>query len=160
MSEDQLQLSVPREMSFVVPGEVRGKGRPKTRVVHTPTGGAFANVYTDAKTKKYEMHVAQSAMTAKGKQGWAMVTQEEPLRVDVIAYFYIPKSRSKKQRAALDGRPAMNRIDADNVVKSLLDGVQGVLFLDDKIVTTITCKKVWVAEEKDQGLHVRVATCG
>ncbi len=148
-----------REIYFVVPGEVRGKGRPRTRVVEGGHGKSFANVYTDAKTRKYEARLSSYAMKAKGASAWDMLI-EEPLRIDVIAMIPIPKSWSKKKRAALDGKPSMCRIDCDNICKALIDSCNEVLFRDDKIVTTITCSKFWVADPAQECLKVRVASCG
>lgn len=146
-----------REIYFEVPGEVRGKGRPKTRII--PGAKPFATIYTDAKTKKYEMRIADCAMRAKGDAKWAMIMDETPLRVDVLAIFAIPKSRSKKDRAALDGQFALNRIDGDNVIKALLDACQDILFADDKVVAIMTVTKRWTADLNGECLKVRVSTC-
>jgi len=146
----------PKEIYFVVPGEVRGKGRPRTRVVTTGSGKSFANIYTDQDTRKYETRISSHAMMAKGKAGWA-VKDRGPLRLDVVAVFGIPVSWTKKKRAALDGKPAMNRIDADNVIKAIGDALNHVLFHDDKCVAIVTCTKLWTADPAHECLKIKVS---
>lgn len=146
-----------REIYFEVPGEVRGKGRPRTRVI--PGSKPFATIYTDAATKKYEMAIANCAMQAKGAAKWAMVMDETPLRLDVMAIIAIPKSRSKKLRAVLDGQLALTKPDADNIIKSIADAIQGVLVADDKNIAIQTITKRWTADINGECLKVRLSTC-
>lgn len=149
----------PRTIAFEVPGEVRGKGRPRTRVVTTGTGNAFASIYTDAETKKYESRIASHAMTVKVKAGWNDM-REVPLRMDIIAYIGIPKSWSKKKRAALADTPAMCLPDADNIYKSCADALNNVLYRDDKMVATISCQKIWIADPEQERLFIKVSEIG
>lgn len=155
-----------RELFFVVPGEVRGKGRPRFRVIKPKSGGEFVSTYTDAATKKYEAQIAQYAAVAKGQARWRMVGLPEEgdvnptvLRLDLEAVFLIPVSRSKKIRAGLDGKLAVNRIDGDNVIKACLDAMQNIIFADDKVVAVMTCTKRWTADSAKECLKVKVSTC-
>lgn len=155
---DMFAKPQPAELYFTVPGEVRGKGRPRTRVVTAEHEKSFAHVYTDAKTKNYEARIATYAMQAKGRAGWAMV-MDEPLRLDVAAWIAIPKSWSKKKRAALDGQFSTSRIDGDNILKSCLDACHNVIYQDDKVVAMMTCTKRWIADPKLERLVIRVSRC-
>lgn len=156
----------PKELYFIIPGEVRGKGRPRFRVIKPKAGGEFVSTYTDAGTKKYEATIATYAAMAKAGAKWRMVgfpDDKDPdpvsLRLDVVALILIPVSRTKKLRAALDGKMAINRIDGDNIIKSCLDAMQNIIFEDDKVVTVMTVTKIWTADATKQCLKVKVSTC-
>lgn len=153
-----------RELFFVVPGEVRGKGRPRFRNVNFTDKGtgeakSFVNTYTDSATKKYESRIALEAARAKSAARWAMVDLATPLRLDVVAVIGIPVSRSKREKARLDGKPAICLPDADNIIKSVADALQNIIFIGDKVLTTITCMKVWDADPTKECLKVKVSTC-
>lgn len=111
------------------------KGRPRFSKV-----GGFVRSYTPKKTSDYETQVkavAQSAMT------------REPLETPLAAFLYfrlpIPKSYSKKRIAAcLSGleRPT-KKPDLDNLAKSVLDALNGVVYLDDAQLVSIHLTKVY-----------------
>jgi Holliday junction resolvase RusA-like endonuclease len=111
-------------LAFTIPGPPRGKGRPKFA-----RRGKFTTVYTDDKTASYENLAKLAAERALAGRG------PTPDAVDVFvhAVYAIPKSASKAARTAmLSGaiRPT-KKPDLDNVVKAVLDGVNGVVFDDD-----------------------------
>lgn len=111
-------------VAFFVPGQPQGKGRARVGRV-----GAHARMYTPAKTEAYEGLVAQMATAAMG--GCPPI--EQPCRVEVEIVFAIPASWSKKKRQqALDGQvlPAI-KPDADNVIKAVCDGANGIVWRDD-----------------------------
>lgn len=124
---------------IVVPGEPRGKGRP--RFVSTPRGG---RTYTDAETVAYERMVAWCA-----KQAGATVLQG-PINLIVRAYLQIPKSASKKRHADMVSgaeRPT-KKPDADNILKALSDGLNGIAFGDDTQIVDLTISKFWSLEPR------------
>lgn len=111
------------------------KGRPRFSKI-----GGFVRSYTPKKTSDYEAQVkaiAQNAMT------------REPLETPLVAFLYfrlpIPKSYSKKRVAAcLAGseRPT-KKPDLDNLAKSVLDGLNGVVYLDDAQLVSLHITKVY-----------------
>ena len=66
----------------------------------------------------------------------------------VIFYFALPKSRPQYQRRAMRAGmlPCANNIDLDNLVKSIKDGLNGVVWVDDRQVTTLVAHKRWAEE--------------
>lgn len=117
---------------FTVPGEPRGKGRP--RFGRSRSG--FAVAYTDDKTAAYENLVKLAARQAGAK------IIDGPLAVRVEAYFQPAASWSKKRRAAaLVGAEVPSRFDIDNICKAVLDGLNGIAFVDDKQVGEIFATK-------------------
>lgn len=98
------------------------KGRPRM----TKTGHA----YTPQATREFEKAVALWAKSNfKGKPS------EKPLRV--VANFYIKQAKSNKTKQHIQ------RPDLDNYIKAVLDGMQGVVFLDDSQVFDLNATKGW-----------------
>ena len=59
-----------------------------------------------------------------------------------MAQFAIPKSYSKKRRAAaVLGETIPTRVDADNVLKIVTDACNGVLYEDDRLIYKMTVQK-------------------
>lgn len=132
-------------LSFTVHGEPRGKGRP--RFVSTPQGG---RAYTDAQTVAYERTIAWMA-----KQAGAVVV-DGPLKLNVTAYLQIPRSASKKRQVEmLAGRELpTKKPDADNLLKALSDGLNGIAFKDDSQIVELSIRKLW---SNDPRLEVQVS---
>ena len=76
----------------------------------------------------------------------------EPLETPVGVYLYIrlpiPKSHSKKRTdACSEGlEKPIKKPDIDNLAKSLLDGMNGVVFKDDSQIVSLHCTKVYASE--------------
>ncbi|BAE50737.1 RusA family crossover junction endodeoxyribonuclease [Paramagnetospirillum magneticum] len=113
-----------------IPGEVTGKGRPRIW-----NGRAV----TPAKTRSKEGVIASLAMDAMG--GCDPLTG--PVLVTIEAVLPVATSWSKKRRAAaLDGtEQPTKKPDLDNVVKLVLDAVNGIVFADDAQITHIIASK-------------------
>lgn len=96
---------------FIVPGQPFGKQRPRKSF-------KLKGLYTPKETTNYEAYVRNIA----NKQA-SMI--DKPLRVDITAYFEIPKSFSKKRRqACLAGlEKPTKKPDKDNIEKVILDGM-------------------------------------
>ena len=132
---------------FTVPGQPQGKGRPRVGKV-----GAHARLFTPVKTVAYEGLISIAAQQAMA--GAPLL--DGPVSVEMHIDCQVPASWSgKKQRAALDGdvRPT-TKPDADNVVKAVFDGLNGVAWRDDVQVVDLLVRKryaavpcVWVAIE-------------
>jgi len=116
---------------FVIPGEPKGKGRPRfTRSGHP---------YTPGKTIEYE-NLVRMAFAEK-------YPDAEPLTGEVFVvinnYFAIRKSASKKKREMMANHKILptKKPDLDNIAKAILDSLNGLAFVDDAQVVWITiCK--------------------
>lgn len=118
---------------FMIPGKPAGKARPR---VNTYTHRA----YTPDATKAYESTVRASYINAAPPGERLHVG---PLRVEIVAYYPIPKSWSKVQkRTALAGetRPEV-KPDLDNLAKAILDALNGLAYEDDASVTDLIIRK-------------------
>lgn len=70
---------------------------------------------------------------------------EGPIRLSLVFRLPAPKSTPKKRLASLlDGsvRP-LKRPDLDNLGKSVLDGMNGIVYRDDAQVVTMCSKKIY-----------------
>lgn len=125
-------------LAFTVPGEVRGKGRPRIGKI-----GNHARMFTDKKTANYETLVALAAETALAGREPFDCALEVHMRVRLVP----AASASKKVRAAmLAGELSpTKKPDLDNVVKAILDGCNAVAFRDDVLVVAQTAAKVYAA---------------
>lgn len=124
-----------REVHIVVPGEVVAKGRPRFS-----KRGNFVRTYTPKKTKDYEAIVRDAASDAMDYES----PFEGALFLSVDVYFPIPKSYTKRDKEAAESgrkKPA-KKPDIDNLIKTAMDGLNEVVFHDDKQVTHLqACKK-------------------
>ena len=70
---------------------------------------------------------------------------EKLISVDIQAFYPIPQSLSKaKRNDAINGniRPT-TKPDCDNVIKAVLDALNGVAYYDDKQVVSVSCNKYY-----------------
>lgn len=98
----------------------------------------YNRVYTPIKTQNYErmIKILSSVEMKKTKR----ITIDYPVRATLKYYFLVPKSKPEKYRiAALSGRfcPVMRK-DVDNLVKATLDGIQGAVITNDRLVVGLS----------------------
>ena len=130
-------------------GEPRGKQRPK----FTKQGRA----YTPKETRQYEQEIREAAREAAAIQQYLKPPENSPVSVHITACFAVPESYSqKKQEAAENGRiyPA-KKPDADNIVKAVLDGLNGIAYHDDKQAVEVLVTKQY-ARHGDPHVDVTV----
>ena len=128
----------------MVPGEPVGKGRPRFGVRRSKDGGAYVSVRTPDKTVIYENQVKLEYREQTGGQKFG---DDCMLEIEIEAYYSIPKSASKKKRAAmLDGtvRPT-KKPDADNVLKAVADSLNGIAYRDDSQIVRAVVDKFYDA---------------
>lgn len=132
-----------KTVSFMVPGEPVAKGRPRFSVRKSKDGGAYVSVRTPDKTVIYENQVK---MEYRDQTGGFKFPDDAMLEIEIEAYFSIPKSASKKKRAAMltgEIRPT-KRPDADNVLKCM-DALNGIAFRDDSQIVRAVVDKFYDA---------------
>lgn len=126
-------------ITFTIPGEPVGKGRPRVTLA-----GGRAHAYTPEKTAAYEQLVAVYAAAAMKKAPLL----EHPVQLRLGIYCKVPGSWSKKRRAAALGgmeRPA-KAPDIDNICKSVADGMNGIVWVDDCQIVELVCSKHYALE--------------
>ncbi len=124
------------QIMFTIYGEPVPKGRPRFS-----TRGKFPVAYTPEKTKNYESDVGMMAKAAMGAS--------EPLEGSLEAFIYVtfpvPASYSKKRTEAClnDSDKHTKKPDLDNVIKSVIDGMDKIVFENDSQITSIHATKVY-----------------
>lgn len=129
---------------FNIPGKIQAKQRPRFN-------GKF--VYTPQNTINYENWV-KACYLEKYKNEKPF---EKALKVNIIAFFEIPKSVSKKKKEQMLNNEIYPTIksDTDNIAKSILDSLNKIAYLDDKQVVDLRVRKqyaevpsvsVWISE--------------
>ena len=114
---------------LVVPGEPQGKQRARPR-------GDGRGVYTPAKSANYEKLIV--GLFTEAYPGFEML-EEEAVVLRITAFYAIPKSKSaaKKGLMAVGVVKPTKRPDVDNILKSVMDELQGWANRDD-------AQEVWV----------------
>lgn len=118
-----------QSIRFTVPGKPVGKARPRVT-----TRGGHARAYTPERTKEFEDRVRQAYIE---KYGYTKMAGT--LKVDIIAFFEPPVSTPKKNRwSMINGFiPYYKKPDIDNVIKSVMDALNGVAYYDDRNVIAV-----------------------
>ena len=115
-------------MTFMVTFKLDADPVGKQRARYARRGN-FVQTYTPDKTRNYEALLKEAAIEAMGSA--------EPLETPVSLYLYIrvpiPKSFSKKKvQDCLNGsEQPMKKPDSSNVLKSVEDAMNGVVYRDD-----------------------------
>jgi Holliday junction resolvase RusA-like endonuclease len=143
---------------FSVDGIPVAKARPRHVTVKTKRGPKSMS-YTPAKTRNWEAYVRYAAFKAMSGKG----LMSGPLQVAVLARFPIPASWPKWKRDAAAGGLVghTTKPDADNVLKAVLDAMNGVVFADDsQVVRKIPEKHYTTSTPGLEVLVQRVAMVG
>lgn len=120
---------------FEIIEKPQGKERP--RVVHSKNSRVIA--FTPQKTIDYEELVKLEYLCKYGRNK----PFKGAVSVEVVAVYEIPKSTTKKRRVLMlnDEVKPLVKPDIDNVLKIVLDGLNGIAYEDDKQVTESYVRK-------------------
>lgn len=111
---------------FTVYGKVIGQGRPRFT-----SRGKFTRAYKPKKDVDYESLVAKCYREAGGTLHTGAV------EVHITAFRALPQSRPRK----VSHEPDTFKPDVDNICKIVLDGLNGIAYLDDSQVVYLTARK-------------------
>lgn len=122
------------EIKFHVPGPVVGKQRARLTTIN-----GSPRMHSTKKTIAYEGSIAFYA--EQTMNGRALI--DSPCQCNILIGVQVPQSFSKKRREmALQGLIApTSKPDLDNVVKSAMDGMNGIVWTDDSRCVTLIAKK-------------------
>jgi crossover junction endodeoxyribonuclease RusA len=108
-------------MRFWILGKPQAKQRPRV--------GKGGRIYTPRETAEYEAHVAHSWHAADG----ACIPRDTAVRVEL----YVSKDKVEVVIEPAPDRRHTAKADLDNIAKSVLDGLNGVAFEDDRQVAEL-----------------------
>jgi Holliday junction resolvase RusA-like endonuclease len=128
------ERSSPQGVVFTIPGVPVGKGRPRFS-----RQAGKVRTHTPEKTANYESLVKLAASQAM--VGQALL--KRPVCLFLTMHMPIPASWSKRrQELAVRGLiGATVKPDLDNVCKSIADAMNGIVYLDDKLIVSATIVK-------------------
>lgn len=152
-----------RKLDFVVYGEPKGKGRPRFAKM-----GNIVTTYTDKETEIYENKVMLSYKTMfnkvyKGTNDY-LFPKGTYVSMQIDCYFSLNKGDYGKNGLNKNGREKISRTfcdkkpDIDNVIKAILDGLNGVAYTDDSQVVDISCSKCYT--ELSPRVEIRMKEIG
>ena len=124
------------EVIFEVPGQPKGKERPRWTMVSNT-----AIVYTPRSTRAYEDMIK----TYYKINNFKSFKKNEALEVSAIAYYQIPKnSRKSHKLLMLNGEMLpTKKPDIDNIMKIVLDALNGVAYHDDSQICKVNFMKMY-----------------
>ena len=110
---------------------------PKQR----PRLGKGGKVYTPNSTKVFE----QICKLSYGKRYYF---DKEYISIKIVFKFKVPKSYSKKKYSeAIEGKIRPSTNDIDNLLKSVLDGLNGKAWKDDRYIYSIEAEKIFADKD-------------
>ena len=125
-------------VAFAVPGEPKGKARPRL--------GRGGNTYTPRDTREYEDKVRAAFWEAVWNDDRYLgkdFTLTGPIRITIAAHFRIPKGYSKKKLESM--KYPTKKPDADNIEKIICDALNGLAYKDDSQIVESHVMKLWTA---------------
>ena len=131
---------------FIVEGIPIAKARPRFARRTSKAGKAFVSTYTPAHSANYEAQIAAYARNSMR----GLEPSLKALSLEIKFYMPIPESWSKKKKAmAISGELfPTTKPDLDNIVKSIKDGMNEIVFHDDSQVVQLIATKVYSEEPK------------
>jgi len=116
---------------------IETKPEPKQRPRLSYIGGK-ARIYTPAKTARYERMIRRAYAEEHGGRDVFVGA----VSMQVLFSMPMPVSWSKKRKEKMYGKPHTQSPDLDNLVKAVMDGLDGALS-DDAQVVDIDASKRW-----------------
>ncbi len=128
-----------KRVDIFIEGQPHGKERARSRIVKARSGRPYATHYTPSKTRNEERRIA--ALGAEAMAGHEPTANPVVLFVDVG--FQISKSwpEWKKQEAYADRIKPTGKPDLSNILKSIEDGLNGIVFVDDSQIISVSMSK-------------------
>lgn len=122
-------------LRFSIPGEPKGKGRPRL--------GRSGHAFTPKDTVNYENLVKLAFSTAYPEHD--PVDPVIPIKCEMKAYYFIPKSTTKKKYGLmLEGKLfPLKKPDLDNIVKIICDALNGIAYHDDSQIQSVLIEKYY-----------------
>ena len=140
----------PIYIEFEVPGKPVPKGRPRF------AGRAGCNgapiVYTPKNTVDFERKVARAAEAVMTSHHYDPTEDAVAIRVDF--FFRRPKSVPPSRKW-----PTV-KPDLDNLLKAVVDGMNGIVYADDKLIVSSTESKQYALAKDEPRVRVRVWNAG
>lgn len=116
-------------------------GVPKER----PRLGYGGRVFTPSRTKSFEEKVRRAAKAVMSRHGYCIV-KDRPIALSLMFFFEPPASWTRAQMSEVIAKTAVPKIstpDFDNLTKAVCDGMNKVVYADDRQVSKCSILKAW-----------------
>lgn len=132
-------------IAFVVPAIPVAQPRPRATMAHGGKGARMHEVthikQSDGTRRPHPIAAFKAAVMMAARQAYSGPPLECPLSVTLLCLF---PCKSKRER-----KPKPTKPDCDNLAKSTLDALNGLLFKDDGQVVKLSVEK-WHANGDEQ----------
>ena len=130
-------------LSFEIPGTPVGQGRPRFTTIN-----GHAKAYDPEKSQNYKAYVRMIATQAMQAIDFKMI--EGACSIVIMAFFEVPKSKSKKFKlAALNNKEwPTKKPDVDNIAKAIQDALNGLVYKDDSNIVYMSVSKYYNTNPK------------
>jgi len=122
-----------RQLKLTVPGVPVAQGRPRACI-----RGGHAAVYQPKASAEWRSLVSMSAAEAMAGFGSPF---DCAVSLQAVFYFPWPKSMTKAARARGEGKST--KPDIDNLLKGVMDGLNGIAWRDDSRVSAVYAAKAY-----------------
>lgn len=106
-------------------------------------------VYYPKKYQEYKDYLELYLKSLNIKQ-----LDEKALYLKVEFNIQIPNSLSKKKKQELNGTYVTKKPDIDNYLKSIMDGMNGIIYKDDNQIASINIIKKYVIEKPSSKIEI------
>lgn len=112
--------------------------------------GNHVGTYKTEKQEREEHDFILDAIRELKADGWTQPDKGKPITVFCTFYMPIPKSSTKRFKALCDSVPTrhVKRPDVDNLVKFVLDCLNGVAWVDDGQVAEVNAVKLYSTQPR------------
>lgn len=137
-------------MIFIVNGQPKGKSRART--FYDKRVNKMRSI-TPEQTKSYEELIRWNYKISGGEY-----FEDKAVKVSIKAFYSIPQAfnRTKREQALQGQLRPQTKPDTDNILKVVLDALNGIAYYDDKQVISVNCEK-WYAEKGY--LEIEILSC-
>ena len=127
-----------QKLSIVIPGNPIAQSRPRLRRT-----GKFVSVYDpDRKEKELLISYVQEEI---GKHFQPI---EKPISINITFHMPMLSTWSPPRKQKSEGLIHIKRPDLDNLLKYILDSLNGILYSDDSQIYEINTRKIYSSEPK------------
>ena len=132
-------------LEFTIPGAPKGKQRPRVCRIN-----GRSITYTPKQTVEYENQIRSIYFKVANFK----FERHIPLEIAILALFELPKNVSKKVRALMLNGEILptKRPDGDNIIKIVLDALNGLVYHDDAQICKINFTKKYAEKPETKVL--------
>jgi Holliday junction resolvase RusA-like endonuclease len=136
--------------------KVNGTPRPQYRVhgYAKKTGGIKVFTPSSSNQKSFRLAVSSALSEYETHHKIGRLFNpilDVPIEITCVFYFRRPKSHFVDGSLLLNSPLFVTKVpDIDNIVKLVLDALQGVVYSNDSVVCSVSCKKMWNNHSNDE----------